>query len=470
MTPILDTLRQVSDLLGTVARTDRGSLSDTDLVALLAAEEGARRLLDASQVLTAGDVADRSRYELGAEGLSMRCGQAKPVDFIEQTTRVSKAEASCRIRIGLAVRPRQSILGQALPPERPIVAEAMTAGLLGIDTAATILYSLKQAAGGCEATPENMDAAELALVKLGTTDSTDLVADIGRVWRDALDPDGIEPRYEEIRARRGVFIGRERNGIKKYTINAAPTLAAELDAVFLDSMDPKAGPRFLSEDDLARAVTVGEDDNGELVETIIDPRSLDQKQHDILEGVLTAGLRATWEGPVNLRTIGSVTAVIQLKDLQDGTGYGILEGADEVIPATAVQEIACDTGFQLVVMGSKGEPLYHGLLQRYFTPPQRRAMIVRDGDRCIAPGCKKRAASTHAHHVIFYSHGGPTDIDNGVLLCPAHHHALHQGAFEIRMIDHMPCIRASSNTIANGAHDNTAWKPASHNRLLTTAA
>jgi Domain of unknown function (DUF222) len=195
MTPILDTLRQVSDLLGDVARTDRAGLSDVDLVAVLAAEESVARFLGASQALTSGEVADRSRYELGAEGLSMRYSQRKPIDFIEQTTRVSKAEASRRVRIGSAIRPRQSLLGEELPPERPIVAEAMIDGLLGIDTAATILYSLKQAAHGCEATPENMDAAELALAKLGTTDSADMVADIGRVWRDALDPDGIEPRY-----------------------------------------------------------------------------------------------------------------------------------------------------------------------------------------------------------------------------------------------------------------------------------
>jgi hypothetical protein len=465
MTAILDILRQVSDLLGDVARVDRAGLSDVELVAVLTAEEGAKRFLDASQVLTAGEVAERSRYELGAEGLSMRYSQRKPVDFIEQTTRVSKAEASRRVRVGQAVRPRRSMLGETLPAERPIVAEAITNGLLGIDTAAIILFSLRQAAQGCEATPGNMDAAELALAQLGTTDSADLVADIGRVWRDALDPDGIEPRYEQIRERRGAFIGRERNGIRKYAINAGPTLSAVLDAVFLDPMDPKVGPRFLSDEDLARAVTLVEDVNGDLVETIVDPRSLEQKQHDILEGVLAAGLRATREGPANLRTIGSVTAVIQLKDLHNGTGFGILEGTDEVIPASAVQEMVCDTGFFQVVLGSKGEPLYHGLLLRYFSQTQRRAMIARDGDRCIAPGCRKRAAGCHAHHVIFYSKDGPTDINNGVLLCPAHHHALHHGAFEIKMVDGMPWTRLSVDT-----NNDTAWKPASHNRVLITAA
>jgi Domain of unknown function (DUF222) len=172
---------------------------------------------------------------------------------------------------------------------------------------------------------------------------------------------------------------------------------------------------------------------------------------------------ATREGPTNLLTVGSVTAIIQLKDLESGTGFGILQGTDEVLPASAIQEMVCDTGFYKVVQGLNGQPLYHGLLERYFTQAQRRAMIARDGDRCIAPGCKCRAASSHAHHVIFYTKDGPTDIDNGVLLCPAHHHALHQGAFEIKMVDGMPWIRAGID-----ANDDSAWKPASRNRLLAT--
>ncbi len=29
------------------------------------------------------------------------------------------------------------------------------------------------------------------------------------------------------------------------------------------------------------------------------------------------------------------------------------------------------------------------------------------------------------HHVQFWEHGGPTDIDNGLLLCRRHHRTLH---------------------------------------------
>ena len=463
MTPVLDAIRQVTTVLAEVAHVDRAQLADADLVELLKLEEIASRYLGTSQVLTAAEVADRSRYELGAEGLSMRLGERKGPLFVEQITRVSAAEVSRRIRIGSAIRSRVSMLGAVLPPGHPVLAAAMTAGLVGVDAAHAILSSLKQAVTGCDATPENMHAAELALVETAAVDCADLVSDAGRLWRDALDPEGVEPRYEEIQERRLFTIGRERNGIRKYTISAALTMAAALDAVLLDSMDPKAAPRFLSDEDLARATIEIEELNGDLVEIIIDPRSLEQKRYDILEGILTAGLRATREGPTNLRTIGTVTAIIRLEDLRAGTGYGILEGVDEVIPSSAIQEIACDSGFQVIATGSKGEPLYEGVLVRYFTQAQRRALIARDGDRCVVPGCRCRAAATHAHHVVFWANGGETDIDNGVLLCPAHHHALHQGAFEIKMADGMPQMRARIDS-----RDESAWRPVSYNRLLAT--
>jgi len=463
MTDLRDLLAEAEALASEVALVDRSLLSDDELVHHLKAEEAVGRFIDTARALTAAEVAERSRYELGPDGLSMRFGERKPALFVERVTRVSSSEAARRIRIGSAVRPRQSLTGEVLVPERPILAEAMVAGLVGVDAGHAILWCLRQAASGSAATLDNMTAAEQALVTTGTRESADLVFDAGRVWRDALDPEGIEPRYEEIHERRMVTVGRERNGIRKYTINAAPTMAATLDAVLLDSMDPRVGPRFLSDEDLARATIELEQIDGKTIEKIVDPRSLEQKRYDTLEGVLVAGLRATREGPTNLRTVGSVTAVISLNDLQSGKGFGILEGVDEAIPATVIQELACDSGLQLVVNGSKGEPLYHGNLARYFTQAQRRAMITRDGDRCIVPGCHARAAASHAHHVTYWSEGGPTDVDDGVLLCPAHHHALHQGVFELKMIDGKPWIRFAVDFC-----DDKAWRPAGHNRVLVT--
>ena len=465
MTEVLDAMRQARQLLAFVARADRTGLSDTDLVALMFEEAATGRVLEASAIMTAADIAERSRYELGGDGLSMRFGERKPVNFIEQFTRVSAAEAARRVRVGSAVRSRASLLGEMLPPERPILAEALLDGRVGIDSAQSIVSCLELGSKGSAATIENMDAAEAALVELAGVESAGLVANAGRHWRDALDPDGIEPRYEEILKRQGVSISRERNGIKIYMIKAAPILAAELDAIFQDPMDKKVGPRFISDEDLARAKTETIDQNGESVVVTKDPRSLERKRADILTGVLEIALRATREGRTEHRTVGSVTAVIQLQDLLGGAGFGIVEGVDEVVPASVVQALACETGFNPAIVGNMGEPLYLGPLVRYGTKAQKLALVARDGDRCVAIGCRRKASESHAHHVVYASDGGPTDVDDLVMLCPAHHTALHQGAFEIKMVDGMPWIRSVVD-----AFNEDGWKPASRNRLFATVA
>jgi hypothetical protein len=280
-----------------------------------------------------------------------------------------------------------------------------------------------------------------------------------------MDPDGIEPRFEDIRARQGVFISPEHKGIKTYTIKAAPVLASQLDAVFLDSMRKNAVPRFMSDEEIAASTELVEDESGSVTERLTDRRTLPQKRGDILEGVLTEAIRATQDAPANLRTIGSVTAVITMAELESGRGFGVIEGTDETVPASVIQEMVCDAGFYPVVIGVDGIPLKHGLLERYFTQSQRRAIVVRDGDRCIARGCRKRAASCHAHHVVFWSEGGRTDLDNGVMLCAQHHHALHEGAFEIKMVDGHPWIRDGVDSFSEDA-----WQPAGKNRLQRRAA
>ena len=36
-----------------------------------------------------------------------------------------------------------------------------------------------------------------------------------------------------------------------------------------------------------------------------------------------------------------------------------------------------------------------------------------------------------AHHVVPWEDAGPTDMDNLLLLCPAHHRLFHEGAYRI---------------------------------------
>ena len=43
---------------------------------------------------------------------------------------------------------------------------------------------------------------------------------------------------------------------------------------------------------------------------------------------------------------------------------------------------------------------------------------------CVARGCHRPPSQCQAHHVIHWANGGPTNLDNLVLLCHSHHHQL----------------------------------------------
>ena len=72
-----------------------------------------------------------------------------------------------------------------------------------------------------------------------------------------------------------------------------------------------------------------------------------------------------------------------------------------------------------------GEPIDNNPRARLATPAQRIALAWRD-KHCVHPGCNRPATfSLHAHHTISYSQGGPTTLDNLVLLCAEHHDQAH---------------------------------------------
>jgi hypothetical protein len=76
---------------------------------------------------------------------------------------------------------------------------------------------------------------------------------------------------------------------------------------------------------------------------------------------------------------------------------------------------------------------------------------VRDGG-CVHPGCQRTAAFCDAHHVRHWAHGGPTDLDNLVLLCRHHHRTLHAGHWQLTTDTH------PAGAAAAGGHDEQAGR------------
>ncbi len=416
-----DTLEQATALLGELARVPVEALTDEEVCLLTVQAERAGRFLDAVRVHAAGEIDERSRFELGDAGLSYRLGQRRSDDFIEQITLVSAATARERIRLGQAVRPRQSLIGATLPAAHPYVAEGLASGELGTDAAACIVRMLDQAATHSPY-PEQFDESERHLVKVASEISADLVAVQARVQREALDPDGAPEREDQLRARRRFRLGRESHGLTTFSGACDPAAAALLRSAFNEYAAPDAKPRFLSD----------EDQQSELP----DPRTRDQRQLDILIGLVTAGLRSTGQRPTS-----TVMAVVTLDDLENCKGVAWLDDADEPISAASLRQMVCDSGYRRILLGRNGKIIGRSPLERFFSTTQRRQLAVRDGG-CVWPQCTAPPSWCEAHHVVEWNHGGATVLDNGVLLCPAHHHMLHNSDFTMKMVDGRPMLLA----------------------------
>jgi 5-methylcytosine-specific restriction endonuclease McrA len=63
----------------------------------------------------------------------------------------------------------------------------------------------------------------------------------------------------------------------------------------------------------------------------------------------------------------------------------------------------------------------------------RRAISVRDKE-CPTEGCDRPAAWCEVHHQVPFSHGGATNVADGRLLCPRHHHHAHDSRYDLRML------------------------------------
>ena len=102
---------------------------------------------------------------------------------------------------------------------------------------------------------------------------------------------------------------------------------------------------------------------------------------------------------------------------------GTLTWAGPLPPADA-RRLACDAAVTAVITAGR-RVLDVGRTRRYVTPDLLRALIVRDGGGCAFPTCTRPWTWCHAHHIRHWSDGGPTSLDNLVLLCSAHHRLVH---------------------------------------------
>lgn len=159
-----------------------------------------------------------------------------------------------------------------------------------------------------------------------------------------------------------------------------------------------------------------------------DERSVAQMRVDALADLCRHAL-----GCEKTPTGASTTVVVRvhLDDLQAGVGVGTIDGIDQPISIAAVRRMAADAQIIPCVLGGDSEILDWGRTKRLFTPAQKLALVERDGGCAF---CGLPPSMTVAHHLRWWARDhGRTDLDNGILLCVACHHRVHDDGWDIRI-------------------------------------
>ncbi|WP_419926020.1 DUF222 domain-containing protein [Candidatus Poriferisocius sp.] len=98
------------------------------------------------------------------------------------------------------------------------------------------------------------------------------------------------------------------------------------------------------------------------------------------------------------------------------------------LPVSEALRLACNAEVVPTVFDTRNQELWVGRKHRLATEAQRAALIVRD-KHCI--GCGRSAVWCEAHHIDEWLRGGPTDIDNLVLVCKSCHHNIHDDGWVV---------------------------------------
>ncbi|MCV7157500.1 HNH endonuclease signature motif containing protein [Mycolicibacterium brisbanense] len=140
-------------------------------------------------------------------------------------------------------------------------------------------------------------------------------------------------------------------------------------------------------------------------------------------------VEAGWDADVARRPHGQRTTVVVHVDLDKNGEKPV--AALHLGPALSDDErryLTCDATCE-VWFQRAGQVIGAGRTTRTVNRRLRRALEYRD--RCCAvPGCGA-TRGLHAHHITHWEEGGPTDLDNLVLLCPYHHRLHHKGGITI---------------------------------------
>ncbi len=175
----------------------------------------------------------------------------------------------------------------------------------------------------------------------------------------------------------------------------------------------------------------------EIVETAIRDRA-DKIGPDPQTGLFDAYSQRMADGLVQVcATTGDETTttppqIVVHADLEalTTTDSGVTElGSGALVPNETAQRLACDCVVETVITDGS---VVIGVGRNSRTVPGRLRRLVhhRDGGTCRFHGCGNKGW-LQVHHIVHWSKGGTTDLDNLILLCGFHHRFVHEQGWSI---------------------------------------
>jgi hypothetical protein len=372
------------------------ALSDDELMEAQRSLSLAQRSLESVAALVAAEIARRSHRDLGYDGLAQRVGARTPERLVQVLSGASLPEARRLVRVGTIV--------ETSAAEEPWLAPA-----LGLDVGS--IDAIRAGLGGPTRalTPQVLAAAAEQLAAEGATLPVDALARRAREVRDELDVESVALHEQEMRDQEFLRFTRTATGMTRISGLLRPESAAVVvGAVDAVTSPRRGGPRFVEEPDTKAPV---------------DDRTIDQVMVDALVEIVAVATRAP-SGKLFGQRKPSVRLLVTARDLAVGLGAAFIEGQTEAVSLATAERHLCSSGFTPLLFDRDGQGIDEGRDERFHTRRQRNLISARDGG-CIGFDCDRPPSWSEVHHIVPWSEGGTTTVEDGVLLCRFHHMLVH---------------------------------------------
>ncbi|OBK69679.1 hypothetical protein A5652_23180 [Mycobacterium sp. 1165178.9] len=395
--------------LGHVIGSDCDALATREQLAALERCEMVRRRLPAIEHPLINSLARQAPSEELGGTLS---------HAIAETTLISRAEASRRIKEARDLGPRHGLTGEPVAPALAATAAAQRDGTLGAGQVSVIRKFYRELPGWIDAATREQAEAKLAIE--GTRYRPEQLGKLADVLADCLNPDGTFT--DEDRARqRGLTLGNQQaDGMSALRGWLTPEARATFEAV----LAKLAAPGMCNPLDDTPCV-----DGAPTQEAIErDPRSASQRNHDGLNAGLR-GLLASGELGQHNGLPASIVVTTTLQALESAAGGG-LTGGGTILPMSDVIRLARHAHHYLAIFDKgKALALYH--TKRLASPGQRIVLYAKDRG-CSAPGCTTPGYYCEVHHVTDYAICRTTDVNDLTFACGPQHRLLRPGGWTTR--------------------------------------